>query len=269
MTSFFLTGMVYTVSCLTAVAAGNGTKIPLNGNSGKGVLHIFEPADSTDNGNAIILIPGGRYARLAIRNEGYEWTSYLNDMGFTAAILEYTMPDGNPLKPLDDAADAVRLLRNGNNASVRRAFNNVGVFGFSAGGHLASMLSETDDSISRPDFVALFYPVISMDKNVTHLPSHDNLIGKDADGKTEKAYSTEKNVKENMPHIFIAASSDDRNVSPVNSLLFCKALIEHGFTPTMHLYPAGRHGWGFSRSFKYHDVMLDDLGTWLKDISVR
>lgn len=65
----------------------------------------------------------------------------------------------------------------------------IGVMGFSAGGHLASTLgthfdageaqaADAVDRVScRPDFMILCYPVIAFDTPYTHRGSQNNLLG--------------------------------------------------------------------------------------------
>lgn len=235
---------------------------------GKGKLHIFPAPKRLSNGCIIMLIPGGRYARLAIDNEGFDWVPFLNSLGYTATVLQYTMPKGIPEIPIRDACEAMRYIRlHSKEWNIENA--KVGVFGFSAGGHLASMMTELIDSIERPDFAALFYPVITMDSENTHKASRENLFGEHATKQLEQQYSSQLHISSNMPNIFMALSADDRNVNPINSLLFFQALIEKNNQSTLHIYPSGRHGWGFSSDFKYHDKMLYDLTLWLKEISSK
>ncbi len=56
-------------------------------------------------------------------------------------------------------------------------------------------------------------------------------------------------------------------VSPQNSILYFNALTKAGVPATLHIYPTGGHGWGYRPTFKYHDVMLNELAEWLKNLN--
>ena len=77
------------------------------------------------------------------------------------------MPNGDRNIPISDAQAAIRMVRD--SAAVWGINpHDVGIMGFSAGGHLASVISTHADFDVRPDFSILFYPVISMDEKVSH-----------------------------------------------------------------------------------------------------
>ena len=139
--------------------------------------------------------------------------------------------------------------------------------GFSAGGHLASVISTHSDFAVRPNFSILFYPVISMDERVSHKYSCINFLGQEGqkDPKLVHDFSTQNAVRRHLtPPAIILMSSDDRLVPPVtNGVAYYSAMRNAGNECAMHIYPTGDHGWGIGPWFKYHDQMLNDLGTWL------
>jgi lysophospholipase L1-like esterase len=142
--------------------------------------------------------------------------------------------------------------------------------GFSAGGHLSSVISTLSDFDVRPDFTILFYPVISMDERVSHKWSCINFLGEEGHNDPElvQQFSTQNAVKRHLtPPAFIVSANDDRLVPFVtNGLEYYKAMRNAGNECTMHVYPTGDHGFGFGTWFKYHDQLLEDLGTWLKNL---
>ena len=226
------------------------------------VLHVW-PAHNNHHANgAIILCPGGGYHHQSKWHEGYWWFPFFHRQGFTVAMLEYRLPNRNHEAPMVDGAEAVKFMRT-RAEEWNFAKHNVGIMGFSAGGHLASTLMVSDRASERPDFGILFYPVISMKKELTHQGSHDHLLGKDASREIEDRYSNELHVSAQTPPAFIALSCDDSIVKPQNSICFYDEMCTWKRPVVLHVYPSGGHSWGYCFSFPYHRQMLDDLACWL------
>lgn len=223
-------------------------------------IAVYLPVKRNATGQAVVICPGGGYAGLAYDWEGVEIAKLLNTKGIAAAVLKYRLPLSKSnitpyLSPLLDAKRAVRLVRaNASKWNIQK--NNVGIMGFSAGGHLASTLlthfDEGDrssaDSIetqsSRPDFGVLVYPVISMTKPIMHAGSRNNLIGQNPDASLATTYSNELQVTKNTPPTFLIHAMDDDGVPVENSLLFFQAMKDNGVTGELHVYPKGGHGFG-------------------------
>ena len=173
------------------------------------------------------------------------------------------MPKGGYKEvPFSDAEEALRVVRD--SAVIWNINpNDVGIMGFSAGGHLASTIATHSAFDVRPNFQILFYPVITMDKKYTHMGSHNNLLGSDASAELEERYSNEKQVTKDTPRAFIVYSDDDKSVPPANGVNYYFALNANGVPTTLHVYPSGGHGWGIRESFLYKNLMLDELSAWL------
>jgi acetyl esterase/lipase len=165
-----------------------------------------------------------------------------------------------------DGAEAIQLMRT-RAEEWNYDKNNVGVMGFSAGGHLASTLMVSDKASVRPDFGILLYPVISMKKELTHQGSHHHLLGENASEELENRYSNELHVSDQTPPAYIAVSNDDKKVNPQNAISFYDEMCAKRRPVQIHVYPSGGHGWGYKLSFPYHRQMLDDLKEWLNNIS--
>ena len=131
------------------------------------ILHVLPASKNNHARSAIILCPGGGYRYLEKWNEGYMWFPFFYLRGYTVAMLEYRMPKLNRQAPIIDGSEAVWMMRK---LASEWGYdeNNVGVMGFSAGGHVASTLLVNDKVSARPDFGILFYPVISMKRELTH-----------------------------------------------------------------------------------------------------
>ncbi len=217
------------------------------------------------NGMAIIMCPGGGYSRLAMNHEGHDMAPWLNTQGITYAVLKYRMPNGHHEVPLSDAEQAIRLLRE-HAAEWGVNPQRVGIMGASAGGHLAaSLATQYSSDKSRPDFQILFYPVISMQKGITHGGSRKNLLGENPSQELEQKYSLERQVSPRTPQAFIMLSSDDDVVPPINGIGYFLALRDHKVPASLHAYPIGGHGWGFRDSFTYKRQWTEELEKWLRD----
>ena len=217
------------------------------------------------NGMAVIMCPGGGYARLAMNHEGHDMAPWFNTQGITCVVLKYRMPNGHNEVPFSDVEQAIRLVRQ-HAAEWNINPAKVGIMGASAGGHLASTLATHYTSKeTRPDFQILLYPVITMDANFTHAGSRENLITKNPSADLIAKYSNELQVNAQTPQAFIALSSDDKAVLPQNSINYYLALLKHNVPATMHIYPTGGHGWGFRDNFTYKRQWTDELEKWLRN----
>lgn len=226
-------------------------------------VRVFLPAAKRATGRAVVICPGGGYDHLAWRNEGTDWAPFFNDMGIAAIVLKYRMPHGVKEAPLSDAEQAMRLVRKNAQAwHVNR--DDIGIMGFSAGGHLASTVATESKGDAKANFQILFYPVITMMPGYTHKGSHDNLLGKKPGKSTEREYSTDMQVSRATPRAFILLSDDDTVVPPANGVSYYLELYRHDVPASLHVYPSGNHGFGFNSSFRYHVEMRLELQAWLR-----
>ncbi len=225
---------------------------------------VYQPEKSVSTGQAVIVCPGGAYKFLSMDSEGHMVAEWLRGLGVTAIVLKYTMPNGDPMRPIGDMRTAIRLVHD--SATVWGVDETkIGVMGFSAGGHLASTAATHFGDKDIPAFAILIYPVITMNEQYTHALSRSCLIGDRYYNKPMvDLYSNEKQVSASTPPTFIALSDDDLSVVPENSMLFYRAMKKFGRPVEMHVYPTGGHGWGFKYPFAYKDEMLSSLSRWLK-----
>ena len=249
----------------TALQAQTSRKFTLNLTPDSAAQMVcFLPA--TPSGKAIVGVPGGGYSVLSNGHEGYLASEWLNQRGIAYFVVNYRLPDGDRTKPMGDVTKAMRTVRD--SASVWQINpHDVGIMGFSAGGHLASVISTHADYAERPDFAILFYPVISMDERVSHKWSCRNFLGEEGqkDPELVRDFSTNNAVKRHLtPPAVIIMANDDRLVPPVtNGIAYYSAMRNAGNECSLFVYPGGDHGFGFGPWFKYHDQMLTDLGNWL------
>ena len=232
--------------------------------------------DENATGAACMICPGGGYSVLAMDHEGTQVAEWLNERGVAAFVLQYRCggaPNGHPA-PLDDALRGMRLIRS-HAEEWNIDPNKLGVWGFSAGGHLASCVttlsdegdSEADDAVnrhsSRPAFSILAYPVIAMNDEVTHRGSRHNLLGPNPDAELATRLSTDLQVNEQTPPTFLVHATDDTAVVPENSLRFYQALVKAKVPAELHLYESGGHGFGMNRTGKPVDAWTTALERWL------
>ena len=245
-------------------------------------LQVFLPATGHATGRGVVICPGGGYAGLAYDWEGIDIAKWFNSKGIAAFVLKYRLPISESVvipneAPLQDAKRAIRMVRaNAQKWNINP--ENIGVMGFSAGGHLASTLGthfnsedhfekdETDTLSARPDFMILVYPVITMKENYTHQGSRDNLLGENPDEEIVEYYSNETQVTEDTPPTFLIHATDDGAVPVENSLLFYQALKEAGHQPEMHIYPEGGHGFALAIGKGHLQGWTDRLYDWLRYI---
>jgi len=238
-------------------------------------LTVFVPDRAKANGTSVVICPGGGYARLAIDHEGYDVARRLNELGVTAFVLKYRLPNGQSqpdksIAPLLDAQQALRMVR-----QLAPKYNlnpeRIGMMGFSAGGHLAATAGthfarpvgdNPGPASVRPAFLVLLYPVISFSDSLKHTGSRDNLIGATAAPDQVRQYSNELQVTAQTPPTFLVHAEDDSVVPVQNSLVFYQSLQRHGVPAEMHLYPKGGHGFGLNNTTT-KDQWIERLQNWM------
>jgi len=217
-----------------------------------GAITVHRPEKGMANGAAMVICPGGGYGGLVTGAEGHGIAKWLNKHGVTGIVLEYELPRGRSSIPLGDAQQAIRTAR-ANAKAWEIDPDRIGVIGFSAGGHLASSVGvhhqagdpKAKDPIarvsSRPDFLILVYPVISMG-DITHGGSRKNLLGPNPSEESIKKFSSELQVTDQSPPAFLAHAVDDKVVLVKHSQLFHEALKKHGVATELLELPRGGHG---------------------------
>lgn len=200
------------------------------------LLEVFEPKRSEKNGAGIIVCPGGGYNRLAITKEGYEIAAWLNNLGYTAFVLQYRVPDKYEVA-INDIQRAIRVVRN-----RAKEWNlnpeKIGAIGFSAGASLSARAStqfktetyakidDADNNSSKPDFALLIYPGgLDQGENRTLTP--------------------ELTVQPETPPMFIFATADDKHGN--SALVMAGAMRDAGIPAELHLLPFGGHGYGLRK----------------------
>lgn len=240
--------------------------------SGRSVLRIrdvsqptitFYPAPEENNSRTtIIVIPGGRYEVLSFDLEGTEICKRFNESRINCILLKYRVPRRKKLSkhaaPLQDLQRAIAYTRaHADNWNLDKS--KIGVIGFSAGGHLAVMASNSFSELTytaidncdkeniRPDFCILIYPSYLDRKNFSIAP--------------------EINVTDKTPQTFLVQTQDDHKLLN-SSLFYYYALKESKVPAAMHLYQTGGHAYGLRETGNLVSEWPNRVLDWLSEIGI-
>jgi acetyl esterase/lipase len=277
-----------TPSTVSAVSQGGAGKTMLlwpagapgalgEGEFDKPTLTVFLPVAPNTTKTGVVVAPGGSYQHLAVEKEGFAFARWLNERGVAAFVLEYRVgPKYHHPVELGDAQRAIRMVR-AHAAEWGVAMDHVGMWGSSAGGHLAATAgtrfdvgkADASDVVeqqgSRPDFLILSYPVITFEEPYLHRGSLKYLLGDTPDPKLVDELSAETQVTKETPPTFLFATTDDKTVPVINSVMFYSALVKAGVPVEMHLFQHGSHGAGLAPDNPELSVWPDLLAKWMRE----
>lgn len=218
----------------------------------------YLPSKETNTKTAVIIAPGGGFRLLAMGHEGYEVAEWLAERGIAAFVLKYRLVQLKSLQdfgtsgqqiPIDEAGvmgvtdgiHAINMIRE-RASEYNIDPNRIGMIGFSAGAHVAAMAGLNENVEARPNFVGPIYGAAFGD--MPNIPK--------ADSENE------------LPPFFIASSINDPTVKAELVMDFAKALFAAGYTPELHLFKDGGHGFGMTRQGTSSDMWKDEFYWWLK-----
>lgn len=226
-------------------------------------MYAYPAANDNANGTAVLICPGGGYSGVSQIKEGSEFASWFNQLGVSAFVLYYRMPNGHHAIPLKDAQTALAIIhKNAKKWNIDK--KKIGIMGFSAGGHLASTVgTHFRKKLQRPAFMLLGYPVVTMDINQTHKGSRNNLLGDNPGEKLVKLYSNELQVNRKTPPTFMVHAKDDGAVPIANSENLLKALDANGVPAKLVVYDKGGHGFGMRKKGIPADNWPEELRKWM------
>jgi acetyl esterase/lipase len=242
----------------------------------KAVGNITEPtltiykAQGQNTGKAVVIIPGGGYELVAMYHEGYELAELLSKNGITAAVLKYRIPDPKSsdepqLVPLTDGRKALKMMHEKAEACGINT-DEIGVIGFSAGGHLAAVLGlwVSEEPDENPDFTGLIYGVTNLSEgNKSWLES--NLYHRKLT-EEEIAKNTLLNlVNEDTPQAFLVHAIDDDSCSLEETTLYMQKLVEHQVLVEAHIFPKGGHGFGIGSASDGTNQWVPLFVNWVKN----
>lgn len=227
---------------------------------------------------------------MSVDGEGQVSAKFLNALGFDAWVLHYTTttgstepppwlqqliqavqsgeeldfskfqePTGEPVdpiypKPMEDAAAALAHIRS------QKTYSKLGIWGFSAGGHLAGVALTTPEY--KLDFGILAYPVLTLEGEYAHMGSARNLIGDNPPAGLAEELSVQNRVSASTPPTFVFHTTDDTAVHVQNALLFADAMSRHKRPFQLCILPEGHHGLGLALDEPVHN-WTSELGRFL------
>jgi acetyl esterase/lipase len=248
----------------------DGRKFIHLANVSQPALAVYKAAAAKDSGAAVLVFPGGGYRFLAYDLEGTEVCDWLNSIGVTCVLVKYRVPINNAdgktqghfperTEDLEDAQQAMRITR-AHAAAWKIDPNRVGVLGFSAGGHLAAVISnhadfrykgesDADAAINtQPDFTILIYPAYLTDATLTKL-------------------APEVVPTANTPPTFLVQAEDDP-VHEENVLLYFEGLKLAKVPAELHIFAQGAHGYGLRPGPLPITHWPEFAATWMHTIKV-
>ena len=244
-------------------------------------LFAFLPPVKERNQKSVIIIPGGGYSKLTYDEGAFQIAKWMNTQGISSFVLNYRLPTSPDLlqkeiAPLQDIQAAIKYIRK-NSAQWGISANLVGVVGTSAGGHLASMVSNISkdytelegnwENISTiPNFAILFCPVIDMGE-YAHKGSRDSLLGENASVEKIKEYSMQNRVTEKTPPTILFHNQDDTAVPPMNSILYYKAMTKNKVKGSLFIFPEGGHRFFVTDKDLLSENWKKLCSDWLETIS--
>ncbi len=243
-------------------------------------IYAFTVPKAVNNGTTVMICPGGGYERVSYIYNGFTFAKWFNSIGINVFVLIYRLPGQTDLQqrqlaPLQDAQRAMRIIR-ANAVKWNLKADKIGVMGLSSGGHVASTLgthledvSAIKDSLdavsSRPDFMILLSPVITMGK-YAHPTSRKLFIGPDSSKAMIEKYSNELQVTSSTPPAFIVHAFNDSTVNVHNSVQFYEALLDKKVNASIHIFPQGGHGIRLDDNPGSTDLWLELLEKWMKEM---
>ncbi|WP_312392730.1 alpha/beta hydrolase [Chryseobacterium sp.] len=244
-------------------------------------LFAFLPPVKERKQMSVIIIPGGGYSKLTYDEGAFQIAKWMNALGISAFVLNYRLPTSSDLiqreiAPLQDIQASIKYIRK-NAAQWNISPSLIGVVGTSAGGHLATSVSNitTDytqlkgdwESISTiPNFAVLFCPVIAFGE-YAHKGSRESLLGENASAEKIKEYSMQNRVTEKTPPTILFHNQDDTAVPPMNSILYFKAMTQHKVKGSLFIFPKGGHRFFVTDKDALNENWKKLCSDWLLGIS--
>jgi acetyl esterase/lipase len=211
-------------------------------NVSKPNLVVYSPPAEKNNGAAALVFPGGGYTRLAYVHEGTEVCDWLNSIGVTCILVKYRVPEDSHYpqntEDLEDAQQAMRLTRS-HATEWHIDPNKIGAIGFSAGAHLAVVLS------THPDFQGPNVPPSTIDAkpNFQMVIYPGWLNGPASQGQNNKVDAPVQPTA-TTPPTFLLQAENDYTAHVENALIYYQALKDAKVPAELHLFTLGGHGFG-------------------------
>lgn len=246
-------------------------------------LFAFLPPKSERSQRSVIIIPGGGYSKLTYNEGAFQIAKWMNTLGISAFVLYYRLPTSPDLiqreiAPLQDAQAAIKYVRK-NASQWGISPDKVGVVGTSAGGHLATSVSnistdytglkgEWTNISTIPDFAVLFCPVIDFGE-FAHVGSRKSLLGENASPENITEYSMQNRVTEKTPPTVLFHNQDDTAVPAMNSILYFKAMTKNKVKGALFIFPKGGHKFSITNKSELSENWKKLCSDWLKSLDEK
>jgi len=241
------------------------------------ILYTY-PATGPGPHSAVIVLPGGGYNHLVTEKEGAAEARWLNAHGMSAFVLIYRLsPRYMYPAAMVDGQRAVRFVR-----AHAKEWNikpdAIGVWGFSAGGHLAGYLAtanplgdpmqrmgiedearqrdDIDKLSARPDFAILSYARVDLDPAIPGTFGMKSITGDNAPQSLVDAIDPIKHVTAQSSPAFIYSTEHDQTVNPMNATEFFNALLKAGVPAELHVFELGPHGTGMGQNLPQEELAI-------------
>ena len=245
-------------------------------NTNRAYLEAF-PVTNPRNAGAVLIFPGGGFRCLATTHEGRDIAHWVNkELSMAAFVVHYQLAHLEYPQPYKDAQRAIRIVRQHAN-EWQLCGNQIGVMGFSIGGHLAATLAIkpnafpiTNDPFgtvdARPAWCALGYPVTTMNPSLAHIPSTQKLLGKTPDHEQIKQCDLSKQVTDEVCPIFAFHGLQDPAVNSEQTIRFMDGVKPYSPESELHIYQLQKHSFGLAtnETGKVHD-WPETLHQWLSN----
>jgi acetyl esterase/lipase len=195
----------------------------------------------------MIVLPGGGYAAHA-PHEAEPIVGWISGLGVESNVFRYPLQVRHPA-PLEALRAEIRRLRD-------TGADQIGLIGFSAGGHLAGLaaLSPSADRRASVQFAVLGYAITSMETE-TYRPARMILLGEHATAEMRRSTSLDALVTPSAPPFFIWHTAEDIYVPPEHTYRLAAALSASDVPHAVHVFAHGPHSLGLARG-------AGDTATW-------
>lgn len=277
-----------------------------DGSNARYTSYLFEKEESVkliDSRPAMVVCPGGGYLSTEYR-EGEPVAMHFLNLGYQVFVLHYHTKStgGNTLYPqqLLDIAKMMLIIRT-HSTEWNIDPNKIGIIGFSAGGHLCSMLSThwhcdllkesfqmEDSNIFKPTCALLCYPLTRSHRfendriMMPEIPDEikpmaylldvlDDEMRKTLFGTAQPTaqqfaqLDTVVAVDERTVPAFIWTTAKDYMVDMADSVDYARALSRYNIPVELHVFSEGTHGMskGTKDSASIEREINIDAAQWL------
>ncbi len=201
-------------------------------------LTIHLPPKELSTGTAILIFPGGGYDHVTIYKEGHHVASWLNSLGIAAFVLKYRL---DPEEALEDALQAMKVIKENINKWNLNP-NQLGMMGFSAGGHLL-LNTVSHSTTTQPNFLIPIYP-------------------------SSNGIDLEGSFVANASPTFICIANDDHSTPPENAIKIYQSLKNKNISAELHIYNSGGHGFGLGKNKGPIKDWTNQCEVWLKEMGL-